>query len=50
MKAMGSSSASSSGGSGASTDASAKNGEVAPADGEKIEYPAEEINPDDIPF
>ncbi len=28
---------------------SAKNGE-APADGEKIEYPQEEINPDDIPF
>lgn len=48
MRTMGSNQSSVTGVSG---DALAKNGENASADGgEKIEYPQEEINPDDIPF
>jgi single-strand DNA-binding protein len=48
MKATGSSSSNLSG---ASVDASSKNGEAPSTEGgEKIDYPQEEINPDDIPF
>ena len=59
MRPLGSSSSSagSTGASGSSgagkgvADAGAKGGEAAPVDdGGKIDYPAEEINPDDIPF
>ncbi len=51
MRPLGSSSAGPSSTNGAVSDASVKNGEATGADGgEKIDYPAEEINPDDIPF
>ncbi|MEK7501299.1 MAG: single-stranded DNA-binding protein [Patescibacteria group bacterium] len=51
MRPLGSSSVGSSSTNGVTSDASAKNVEAAGADGgEKIDYPQEEINPDDIPF